>query len=234
MLLVPVVLGVAASRPSPWQLVLAGAALAGYLLSATAQSWSRARRPPAYRRPLAVYGVVFAVLGIVLVVAFPPLLLVLVIAGPAGAVVFRGARPGTRRDLVNSVAQVVQAIALIPAAAFVSGEFELGRVATFTLIGAAYLVGTVLVVRSVLRERGNEAFAGLSVGAHVAFTLAAALALPWPYALVAALLAARAAALPLIERRARRGPRPLRPVQVGIVEIVASVLVVAVSLLVAI
>jgi hypothetical protein len=234
MLLVPVLLGVAASRPSPWQVVLAGAALSGYLLSATAQSWSRARRSPAYVRPLAVYAVAFVVLGIILVIAFPPLLLVLIVAGPAAAIVFHGARPGTKRDLVNSLAQVAEAIALIPAAAFVSGAFEVGRVATFTLVGAAYLVGTVLVVRSVLRERGNEAFAGLSVGAHVAFTLAAALVLPWWYALVAALLAARAAALPLVERRARRGPRPLRPIHVGIVEIVASILVVAVSLLVAI
>lgn len=234
MLLVPVLMGVAASRPSPWQLVLGAAALAGYLFSATGQSWSRGRRAPAYLRPLVVYGATLVVLGTVLVVAFPPLLLVLVVAGPAAAIVFRGARPGTKRDLLNSLAQVAQALALVPAAAFVSGEFEVGRVAVVTLIAAAYLVGTVLVVRSVLRERGNEAFAAFSIAAHVAFTLAAAVALPWPYALVAALLAARAAALPLVERRARRGPRPLRPIHVGIVEIVASVLVVAVSLLVAI
>lgn len=232
MLLVPVLLGVAASRPSPSQLVVAAAALAAYLLSATAQSWSRARRAPEFIRPLVVYAVAFALLALPLVIAFPALLLVVVIGGPAAALVFRGARPGTRRDLVNSLAQVVQALVLVPATAYVSGSFDATAVVRFTLIAAAYLVGTVLVVRSVLRERGNEAFAALSVGTHLAFTLAAAVALPWQYALVAALLTLRAAALPVLQRRAARSPHPLRPVHVGIVEIVSSVVVVGLSLLV--
>ncbi len=41
MLLLPVLLGVAASAPSPWQLVVAVDALAAYLASATLQVWSR-------------------------------------------------------------------------------------------------------------------------------------------------------------------------------------------------
>ena len=76
---------------------------------------------------------------------------------------FRGAQPGSRRDLANSLLQVVQALVLVPAAAFVSGEFEPGRVVPYVLVAAGYLFGTVLVVRSVLRERGNEAFAAASV-----------------------------------------------------------------------
>jgi hypothetical protein len=54
MLALPLLLGVAASRPSTWQLVLAGAAYAGYLASITVLTWSRARRPPAYRPPIVV------------------------------------------------------------------------------------------------------------------------------------------------------------------------------------
>ena len=53
--------------------------------------------------------------------------------------------------------------------------------------------------------------------------------LPLPYALVAAGLAARAAALPLAQRRMATGPRPMRPIHVGIVEIIASLSVVVVS-----
>jgi hypothetical protein len=229
MLLVPILLGVAASKPDPWQLVVAGTALAAYLASATAQAWTRSRRPPEYRLPVAVYGTVAAALGLLLLVAFPPLALAAVVVIPTGAIVFRGAQPGTRRDLANSLAQVLQAAVLVPATAYVSGAFDPGRVVPYTLVLAGYQVGTVLVVRSVLRERGNVAFALLSAGFHVALVALAAIFLPLPYAIVALGLAARAIGLPVAQRRMAGGPRPLRPVHVGIVELVASIAVVVVA-----
>jgi hypothetical protein len=64
----------------------------------------------------------------------------------------------------------------------------------------------------------------------VALVVLALLLLPVPYAVLAAGLAFRAAALPVAQRRMAGGPRPLRPVQVGIVEIVASLAVVITSL----
>jgi len=229
MLGLPILLGVAASEPSYWQLVLAGAAYTGSLASITVQTWTRARRPPAYRAPIAVYGVAFVILAVVLVVAFPALLLTLLVFVPAGLVVFGGARPGTKRDLANSLAQVAQALVLVPAAAWVSGLFDPARVLAYGLVAAAYLVGTVLVVRSVLRERGNDRFAALSIGFHLAVTALAIVAYPWPYVALAAGLTARAVGLPLIQRRWSSGPHPLRPIQVGIVEIIASLAVAAVS-----
>ena len=222
MLLLPLLLGVAASRPDPWQLVLLGAALAGYLESATVQAWSKARRAPEYPAPALAYGMSFAVLGLALVVVFPALLIALVIAIPAALVVVRGAQPGTRRDLANSLAQVAQALVLVPSAAWVSGAFEAGRVAVFLAVAAAYLVGTVLVVRSVLRERGNDAFAAVSVGFHAALIIPALVFLPAAYAVLATALAGRAASLPLLQRRWAAGGRPLRPIHVGLVEIAAS------------
>jgi len=231
MLLLPLLLGVAASRPDPWQLVLGGAALSGYLASASGQAWFRARRPPVLWAPLAVYGSTFAVLGMALVIAFPALLLALLVIGPTAIVVLGGARPGTRRDLANSLAQVAQALVLVPAAAWVSGAFEVEPVVAATAVAAGYLAGTVLVVRSVLRERGNEAFAAFSIGFHAALVGLAALVLPPVYALLAAALALRAAGLPLLQRRLASGPRPLRPIHVGIVEIGASVAVALVAFL---
>jgi len=161
-LALPFLLGIAASQPSPWQIALGVAALAAYLGSAAFQAWSRGRRPSSYRPPIIVYGSIFAVLGAVLVVAWPALVLAAAVVLPAGALVFRGARPGTPRDLVNSFAQVAQALVLVPATAYVSGDFELGRVVPYLVVAAGYLVGTVLVVRSVLRERGNDRFAAVS------------------------------------------------------------------------
>jgi hypothetical protein len=231
MLLLPILLGVAASRPDAWQLAVAGSALAAYLASATAQTWARSRRPPAYRLPIAVYASVAAVLGLLLLVAFPPLALAAVVVVPTGIVVFRGAQPGTRRDLANSLLQVAQSLVLVPVTAWVSGDWDAPRVLAYTCVAAGYQLGTVLVVRSVLRERGNEAFAALSVGFHVGLVVLAALALPPAYAVVAAGLTARAAALPVTQRRLAGGPTPLRPIHVGIVEIVSSTSVVLVAFL---
>ena len=228
MLAVPFLIGIAASTPSPWQLVLAVASVAGYLTSATGQAWLRARRRDPFTVPLVAYGAVFGVLGVALVVAFPALLATLVVLGPTTALIVAGAKPGTRRDLANSLAQAVQALVLVPSAAWVSGTFDLGRTAIATGVGAAYLLGTVLVVRSVLRERNSGSFAALSVGFHaVLAVLAAPLGPAW---IVLALgLTARAAALPYTARRMAGTPRPLKPVHVGAVEAVASIAVVVVA-----
>jgi hypothetical protein len=232
MLLLPVLLGVAASAASGWQIAVGGAALAAYLASATVQTWSRSRRPPAYRTPILVYTGITAVLGVLLLVAFPPLVLCGLVVVPLGILVFRGAQPGTRRDLVNSVAQVLQALVLVPATAFVSGVFVPETVIAYTAVAAGYQLGTVLVVRSVLRERGNQGFRMLSTGFHVGLMIAAALVLPPAYAVVALGLLARAVAVPLLQQRLASGPKPLKPVHVGIVEMVASLSVVIVSFVV--
>jgi hypothetical protein len=234
MLLLPILLGVAASRPDPWQAVLTAAAVCGYLVSATFQAWARSRRARDYLAPLAVYGLLFAIVGVTLTIRFPALLLALLVIVPAAMVVFGGARPGTPRDLANSLAQVVQALVLVPAAAHVSGAWDPERVVGAAVVAAAYLVGSVLVVRSVLRERGNEAFAAVSVGVHAGFVVGTALAAAWlslpvAYVLGALWLAVRAAGLPVAQRRLAGGPRPLRPIHVGVVEIVSSVLVVVIA-----
>ena len=174
MLAVPLLLGIAATAGSAWHLLLAVAAVAGYLAAATAQAWLRARRRPDYVPSLAVYGGIFAIAGLVLVVAFPALLLSAVVVVPAGALVVGGARPGTPRDLANSLAQTAIALVLVPAAGLVSGAWDASVVVVATAVAGGYLVGTVLVVRSVIRERGNRGFAALSVGFHVACAIVAA------------------------------------------------------------
>jgi hypothetical protein len=229
MLAVPLLLGVAATAPSTWHLVLAVAAVAGYLAAATAQAWLRTRRRPDLLPALLLYGAVFGAPAAILVTAFPALLLAGAVVVPAGLLVVGGARPGTRRDLANSLGQTTIALVLVPAAGWVSGAWDPAAVAAATAVAAGYLVGTVLVVRSVIRERGNRAFAALSVGFHAMLVVAAAVALPLPYAIVAAGLLARAVALPVVERRRAGTVRPLRPVHVGLVEVAASTAVVVVA-----
>ncbi len=229
MVLLPLLLGVAASRPDPWQLALAGAALAGYVASTTVQAWSRARRPAAYRAPIAVWMLAFSALAVPLAITFPALLAGLVVLVPSAVVVLSGARPGRRRDLANSLAQVAQALFLVPAAALVSGSFEVRPVAEATLIAGGYLLGTVLVVRSVLRDRGRHIAVAAAVAVHAAMAAAAAILLPAAYVAVAAWLTLRAVALPMVQARLAGSSHPLRPIHVGMVEAASSIALVLVA-----
>jgi hypothetical protein len=94
-----------------------------------------------------------------------------------------------------------------------------------------YFLGTVLYVKTMIRERGRAGYVAASVGFHLTAVAAATWLVvtglqTWALPVVAALLTVRAAAGPLVN--ARR-PRPLRPAVVGVGEIVASLAVTLVA-----
>jgi hypothetical protein len=229
MLATPMLLGVAASTPAAWQLVVAIAAMAGFLVSSTAQAWLRARRDRAYHARLVAFAGLFACAALALVLAWPALLVTLVVLLPATAITLGGARPGTPRDLANSLAQVAQAVVLVPAMAWVSSGWDGDAVSVMTVVAAAFLVGEVLVVRSVIRERGNRRFVALSIGFHAALVLAALALLPGAYALLALILLVRAVLVPAFQVRWAGTAHPLRPVHVGMLELACSIALVVVA-----
>ena len=231
MLAVPFLLGVAAGRPSAWQAPLLAAAVSGYLASSASLDWIRARRR-AYLEPAAVFGAIFAVSGLVLLAAFPRLILVVVVGGPAAAVAGWAAMTGRPRSLVASLAQAAEALMLVPAAAIVAGVGDGPTIARATLVAGLYLVSSVLVVRSMIRERGNGRFVAASIGYHVAVVAVEAWLLPWVYAALALALAVRAAVLPALQLRLADGPRRLRPIHLGLVELAASTALVLVAFLI--
>ena len=228
MLALPILVGIAASRFVPAQLLLMGAAVAAYLASATIQAWLRARRRPSFVWSIVVYCAAAAVLGIPLVVLEPRLLLVVVVLLAAGTLTLAAARPGTPRELALSLAHVVQASMLAPAAMLLAGEAGANLLVAATAIVVAEMSGSTLAVRSVIRERDNAGFAVRSVGFHLVATLVAAATLPPAYAVLGGLLTVRAAALPVVRRRLAATRWKLRPIHVGLVEAVASIATVVV------
>lgn len=230
LLALPILVGIAASRFVPGHLLLAAAAAAAYLASATLQAWLRARRRAAYLPSIVAYSAATVLFGVPLLVMEPRLVLAAIVVVPAGALTLAVARPGTPREMVLSLAHVAQASVLVPAAMLLAGETSGWVLGAATAIAAAEMAGSVLAVRSVIRERDNVGFAARSVGYHAAITLAAAAFLPWAYAALGVFLAARAVGLPLAQRRLVSNGRALRPVYVGLVEAVASVALVAVTL----
>ncbi len=147
---------------------------------------------------------------------------------PAGGLTLAAARPGTPRELALSLAHVVQASTLAPAAMLLAGEAGAYLLVAATAIVAAEMSGSTLAVRSVIRERDNVGFAVRSVGFHLVATLVAAATLPPAYAVLGGLLTARAAALPLARRRLAATRWKLRPIHVGLIEAVASIATVVV------
>jgi hypothetical protein len=223
-LAVPLLLGVAASRPSPWHLVLAVAAVSAYLASVAALEWTRSRRP-ASLRPAAVFGVAFVASGGTVLLVEPRLLVIGALVAAAALATLAMSLTGRGKSVVVSLVEVAQALALVPAAALLAGGPLDAAVAAATLAAGLYLVGSVLMVRSLIRERGNRAFAAASLAYHAAAVVAAWLFLAWPYAVLGLGLLARAFGLLVAQARWRTGPlgaSRLRPVHIGIIEIVAS------------
>jgi hypothetical protein len=214
MLIVPWLAGVLTAGFHWAHLPLLGAWLAGYLLSYYALQAVKTRRLSRFRPQLLLYGTITATLGLVVVLARPQVLAY----APAYAVLLAlniaYARRRRERALLNDLTSVVQSCLMVFVAATVA-EAGIGQVVpAFTAI-LLYFTGTVLYVKTMIRERGNASYRRASVVYHV-LALGAAALLSIPIAAVFVLLLVRAAVLPRYR---------LTPKHVGIVEIVASTLV---------
>ena len=214
MLLVPWLSGVLVAGFHWTHLPLLGAWLAGYLLSYYVLQSVKTRRPSRFRPQLLLYGPITAVLGLLVVSARPQVLTYT----PAFALLLavNGYYAWRRREraLLNDLTSVIQSCLMVFIAATVAGIGISNVVPTFAAV-LLYFTGTVLYVKTMIRERGNASYHRASVTYHVlAFAVAAFLTIP--IAAVFALLLVRAAVLPRYR---------LIPKHVGITEIVASTLV---------
>lgn len=221
MLAGPLVVGVVAAGPAWVHLPLALLWFLGYFAFFATGLWLRSRRKARFRPPVLVYSLLcLPLVGVVLLMqpglwvwglVFAPLLL-------AGLVL---AAERKDRTLLSGLATTVAA-SLMTAVAYDAGDgSDWSRAWTLTVVMAAYYVGTLLYVKTMIRERGNRAYVVASVAFHA---LATVILVPvsWAVALVFAVLTVRSAVAP------RLG---LSPKQVGVGEIVLNVLVVAVALL---
>lgn len=214
---------------------LLGAWLAGYPLSYFALRAVVSRRPSRYRRPLAVYGGVAVPLLTLVVLVRPAVLWY----APAYALLLAVntwyAWRRRERSLLNDASSVAQSSLILlvvatiagsspvfgmpshSAASLVPGGANAGVPPAFALC-LGYLLGTVLFVKTMIRERGDRAYRRWSAGYHlVALAVAGWWAGPWAAAFFAWLLA-RAVLLPRLR---------LHPKQVGLVELANSALLLA-------
>jgi hypothetical protein len=233
-LIVPVLCGfaVAGANPAGWLFLAAWVCAypVGYFLGraltarARRGSWSRlARRERSRAIP---WAVLTAALGLPLAVTRPWLLVAAAMLGVLwGIGLVIAARRG-ERSLANDLMLVAQAAVALPlAVAVVAGLPALtgdlaGPTFEAALIVAAYLAGSVLHVKSLLREAGNVTFHRANVAWHGVLAVGAGLASPWWLV----------AFLPALARAVLLRPG-IRPGVIGGVEAVVAVLVVAAAVL---
>lgn len=234
-LALPVVVGLVlriedAAPPAPGLETVVACWLTGYLAFSAMTTWLKApvTRRPAARTPLLTWTLLAAALGVASLVLSGPGLLGWV---PPFALLVAPALwlAATRRERsVASGALTVAAASLMTLVTrFVTPGVLLDSLGTppgtSALVHAAlvftYLFGTVLHVKTMIRERGHTGWFAASVGWHAAATVGTAVAavagaLPAGWAVLFGLTVARAWLLPRLAAR-----RTVRPVAVGLVEI---------------
>ena len=186
--------------------------LTGYALSYFACQALKSGRPRRYREQLVVYGAVAVPAALLVVAARPAVLWYAPAFAPLFAVNAWYAWRRRERALLNDVASVVESCLMVLVVATVAGTPPTA-VLGVTVLCAAYFLGTVLFVKTMIRERDDPAYRRWSAGYHVVALVLAGWLSPWAGALFAWLLV-RAVVLP---------GRRLSPKQVGLIEIANSV-----------
>jgi len=232
MLTLPVVVGVWLGGPAWVHLSLAAFWLVGYLAFYAAGRWLRSRRRRRELPPVVVYGTAALPLGLVTLVLAPQLLRWVPVYLPLLAISLWLTARGAERSLTNDAVTVLAACLMAPVAVDAVGGADRGPVWVAFGVLLAYFLGTVLYVKTMIRERGRPGYVRASVAYHLAGAAGASWLVAtgwqsWWLVAVWVLLAGRAALGPTVNRRRTR---PLRPVVVGIGEIVASLLLTVVVL----
>lgn len=221
MLATPLIVGILASGATWTHLPLTAFWFLGYFAFFATGLWLKSRRKARYRPPVLVYSTAAAVAGLLTLLADPALVRwVPLFVLPLGVGLFASAVRDDR-SLWSGVATTVGSTLMTVVAYDAGAGTDLRRAWLLAGVLGLYFVGTVLYVKTVIRERGSERYYWLSVGFHGLATLALVALVP-PLTPVFAALTARAAIAPAFR---------VTPKQAGIGEIVATVVVAVTALL---
>ena len=258
MLVLPPIVGIAAGGWSRVDALALPAWWFAYFSYWVLTQWLRTRSPrkrAPLRTPLAVYSAITLLLALISLVRAPYLVGWGLLLVPLAAVAVHQSWRGKERSLLSGSVTTLAAslmalvvydlgtggrggwLGLGPEASELRGQSLNGSLTgwpwMWLLTGflAAYFVGAVPYVKTMIRRRGDPRMIIGSIGFHAVVTAAAlgcavAGLMSWLHALVWVLLLLRAVALPMLQRRRMDSGQKLVPVKlVGRLEVVASLLV---------
>ncbi|MGH8826696.1 MAG: YwiC-like family protein [Jiangellaceae bacterium] len=215
MLLVPFIVGVVLAGPAWVHLPLLVAWLTGYLLSYYVFMAVKTRRIGRVRDQVLLYTAI-TVPSVILAVLMAPRLLYF---APAFAVLFAAntwfAWRKQERAVFNDLVSVVQGCLMVPVAAVAAGATVESVVPAFVAV-LLYFIGTVLFVKTMIRERGEVAYLRASIAFHVVAAIVSAL-IHWSLAVFFGWLLVRSVSFPR---------HKMSPLRLGVIEIVNSVVLV--------
>ncbi len=222
MLASPLVVGIAASSPRWVHLPLVALWFVGYFAFFAAGLWLKSGRRTRFLPPVRAYALATLPLAAVVVLLRPDLVVWAAVFAPLLLTGLWFAAQRKDRSLASGVATILAACLMTVVAFDAGGGTDWPRAWTLTAVLAAYFLGTLFYVKTMIRERDSRPHYRLSVGYHAAVAVTAVW-VSWWLAGLFALLAVRAAVLP---------GRGLSPKQVGVGEIAANLAVVVLALLV--
>ena len=258
MLVLPAVVGIVVGGWSWMDAIVLPAWWGAYFSYWVLTQWLRTRSPrkrAPLRTPLAVYSAITLLLALISLVRAPYLVGWGLLLVPLAAVAVHQSWRGKERSLLSGSVTTLAAslmalvvydlgtggrggwLGLGPEASELRGQSLNGSLTgwpwMWLLTGflAAYFVGAVPYVKTMIRRRGDPRMIIGSIGFHAVVTAAAlgcavAGLMSWLHALVWVLLLLRAVALPMLQRRRMDSGQKLVPVKlVGRLEVVASLLV---------
>lgn len=207
----------------------------GYFAFQAGALWLKSRRRPRYLPPLRTYALIAAPFGLAVLLLRPQLALWAPLFAPLIAIAVWAAMARRERGLLNDTATVLAAALMVPVTFSAAAPLDDARwpwVLVVTGIEFAYLWGTIPHVKALIRERDNPAYHWFSaiyhnVGAAIVVGAAALGSLTttplggWFLAVTWVGLGVRAAWMPAHQHQTG----PMRPIVIGMTEVVFSLLV---------
>lgn len=191
MLVAPYVVGLVAviadGRFELADVTLFGLWMVGYFAFFATSLWLKARRKPRYLPPVRAYVIASAALGLITLALQPAIATWAIVFAPVlGLGLFFAYRRDDRS--LASGATTVSAACLMPAVVYAGGLFDFVRglgspsydlIAAVCLACLGYFFGTVLYVKTMIRERGHVSYVVASVAWHVGCVLVTAIGSDW-------------------------------------------------------
>lgn len=239
MVTVPPILGIILGHFSPLHLLLLAFWWVGYFAFFATGQWLRSRRKQKYLKPVIVYWAIVTPLGLANAILEPYLIWWAIPFAPLVLTTLWESHNRRDRGLLNDTVTVVAACLMIPvayqlgvvdAAVAMPGPIGWHGLIAVTLSTFAYYWGTVLYVKTNIRERKSRGYFWASVLYHAACALAVIVVsvlatigafdffATWiGHAVIWTLTAIRAAAVPMIGKKRR-----IRPTAIGVGEIITA------------